>query len=121
MAAGEDSVPLDSSSSALGLFGVVSTRVRRIASRWSSVVPWEDWKGLCKAVVPLFMLYSTRILFVWPLWAAPFIPVLSPLWKQAALWSASSDTYVAILLHVAGGISMMACATLQFDSDLRHR
>ena len=66
----------------------------------------------------IFCIYSSRILIV-PLWRAPFVPVLSPLYMQQTHWGSSRPHYFAILLHVSSGIVCLIAGLFQFNAKVR--
>lgn len=72
------------------------------------------------AICWIFIVFSARIFFT-PLWTSIFIPVLSPLYGHGPSWEETKLRKTAILCHVAFGIGMLVCATLQFDQQARKR
>lgn len=74
--------------------------------------------GLLGTICWVFIMFSARI-FVTPLWTWTFIPVLSPLYGHGPGWAETTVRQTAILCHVFCGMGMLACATMQFDQQMR--
>lgn len=66
----------------------------------------------------LFSLYSLRI-FTPFTWASAYLPVLSPIYRQAEHWSLEEARVLALSLHVATGLLMLSFIILQFDAPTR--
>ena len=76
------------------------------------------------AVLALFSVYSLRMIFAPWLWTGPglniFIPILSPVYRQAEHWQ-SSAKYIAVICHVLAGSTLLLLGILQFDKKLRNQ
>ena len=76
-------------------------------------------------LIGAFSLFSLRILAT-PLWLTgpsspppPFVPILSPVYGQGAVWARSLTRTLAIIAHVAAGVVCLSCGLMQFDRELR--
>ena len=69
----------------------------------------------------IFALYALRIMIV-PLWSSiPYIPIVSPLYRQGEHWIATQPRTLAIILHVLSGSTALLCGGRQLNRELRHR
>jgi uncharacterized membrane protein len=68
----------------------------------------------------IFALYSLRI-GIMPLWTLPYVPVLSPLYRQGVHWLSTNARTAAILLHVGSGSVGLLCGVRQFNRELRRK
>ena len=76
-------------------------------------------------LIGAFSLFSLRILAT-PLWLTgpsspppPFVPILSPVYGQGAVWARTQTRTLAIIAHVAAGVVCLSCGLMQFDRTLR--
>ena len=73
----------------------------------------------CGAVLLIFAAYSMRIGLpaVWEPW--PYVPVLSPIYRQAEHWSIERARRLAVLVHVGCGVLMLIAIVMQLDAPTR--
>lgn len=70
----------------------------------------------------LFSVYSFRFLAIPWLWHGPgldiFVPVLSPVYRQAEHWQNAVENN-AVVLHIVSGAALLLLGTMQFDKTIR--
>jgi hypothetical protein len=110
-----ESSPIEQPLSALG-----------IISKKKSKTPNGDMSAMGN-IFALFALYSTRfVVCPWLIQGGKegvfsvFIPILSPVYRQAEHWQGGLEK-VSILAHVLFGAIMLLLGTLQFDKTLRQQ
>jgi hypothetical protein len=76
---------------------------------------WNNWwlhLSFEELAIAFFCLYASRLLLT-PLWTIPYIPYVSPIYKQGMHWAASPTRKAAILVHITLGIVMLAAGVHQ--------
>lgn len=96
-------------------------------------MPWASRSAcshLCARLIPssatcgiiclFFAAYGMRI-WVPALWDAnlPYVPMLSPVYRQAEHWTRERTRMLAIYVHVTSGALMLAAIVLQMDAPTR--